>query len=52
MNYKKFSIMARVNGKLSGLANVGGDLGIEWLDKNIVNEHVRTALETFVSELE
>ena len=52
VNYKKFSIMARINGKLTALACVGDDLGIEWLDKNIVNEEVRTALETFVSELE
>eukprot|EP00434_Breviolum_minutum_P028622 symbB.v1.2.025326.t1/scaffold2451.1/size78874/11 len=49
VNYKKFSIMARINGKN---AYVGDDLGIEWLDKNIVNEDVRTALETFLSELE
>ena len=52
VNYNNFFIMARVNGKLTALANVGDDLGIEWLDKNIVNEDVRTALETFVSELE
>ena len=52
VNYNKFSIMARINGKLTALAYVGDDLGIEWLDKNIVNEEVRTALETFVSELE
>ena len=44
--------MARINGKLTALAYVGDDLGIEWLDKTIVNEEVRTALETFVSELE
>ena len=52
VNYKKFSIMARIDGKLAGLAYVGDDLAIEWLDKNIVNEDVRAALETFVSELE
>ena len=40
---KKFSIMARINGKLNPIAYVGDDLGIEWQDKNIVNENVRTA---------
>ena len=43
VNSKKFSIMARINGKLTPLAYVGDDLGIEWQDKNIVNENVRTA---------
>ena len=43
VNSKKFSIMARINGKLTPLAYVRDDLGIEWQDKNIVNENVRTA---------
>ena len=52
VNYKKFNAMARIDGKLAALATVGDDLGVEWLDKNIVNEDVRKAMEVFISELE
>ena len=52
VNYKKFTAMARIDGKLAALATVGDDLGVEWLDKNIVNEDVRKAMEVFISELE
>ena len=51
-NYKKFTVMTCIDGKLVALANVRDDLGGEWLDKNNVNEDVRKAMDFFVSNFE
>ena len=51
VNYRKFKVMARINSKLVPVANVTADLGVEWLDHNIVNEEVSDAMNTCRSDL-
>ena len=52
VKYKNFKVMARINSKLVPVANVTIDLGVEWLDNNIVNEEVNAAMNSFTSDSE
>ena len=52
VNYRKFTVMARINSKFALVANVAAGLGVEWLDNNIVNDEVNDAMNNFMSGLE
>ena len=50
VNYRNFTVMARINSKFVLVANVAADLGVE--TTNIVNEEVNDAMNSFMSGLE
>jgi len=52
VNYRKLTVMARINSKFVLVANVAAGLGVEWLDNNIVNDEVNDAMNNFMSGLE
>ena len=51
-SYKNFRVVIRDQGKLVPVAYVGRDLGLEWLDANLVVEGVREAMDAFIHDLE
>ena len=51
-NYKVFKVVVKSDGKLLPVAYFNDNGSVQWLDKTVVSEGVREAVESFIAELE
>ena len=51
-SYKVFRVVVKSDGKMLPVAYFNDNGSVQWLDKTVVSEGVREALESFIAELE
>lgn len=51
-SYKVFRVVVKSDGRMLPVAYFNDSGSVQWLDKTVVSEGVREALESFIAELE
>ena len=51
-NYKAFKVVVQSDGQMLPVAYFNDNGSVQWLDKTVVSEGVREAVESFIAELE